>query len=101
MTGARAVWTEGSQWRVIREGARLSGMVSGGPGWMRGWGRPLVVGEVVTCVGFKMGWGSDSIPEAMFSTPDSIEARASFVNINPQVGMWQPYPQDGYLERVE
>jgi hypothetical protein len=42
MTGARAVWTEGSQWRVIREGARLSGMVSGGPGWMRGWGRPLV-----------------------------------------------------------
>lgn len=97
---ARDIWTPGSQWRVVQEGARLSGMVNKGA-WHQGWGRVLAVGEVVTCEGFKMGWGSDAIAEVMFSTPDSIEARAAFVNINPQAGMWRAWPMDGYLERIE
>jgi hypothetical protein len=98
---ARDTWIAGSLWRVVREGASLSGMTPGDGPWMRGWGRDLAVGEVVVCLGIHSGWGSDPVPEAHFATEDSIEARASFVNILPQGGMWQAWPVDGYLERIE
>ena len=84
----------GAVFRVIEAGARLSGMepVHGGH---RGWSRDLVLGEEITCLGMTMGWGSDSIPCVHWQ----VEGKA-FVRVRPEVGLWQPWPVPGFLERV-
>lgn len=95
------VWVKGRRFRVIAPGAKLSGLVSIGPSAWRGWDQSLTVGDVIECLGFVMGWGSDNIPQAMFRTEESMEAKASYVHFYPEKGMWSPYPREGFLEPVE
>lgn len=94
-------FVEGRKFRVIAEGASLSGLVSIGNSAWTGWSMPLPVGEVIECEGMKMGWGSDNIPQAMFSHASTKAAHASFVQFVPEAGFWQAWPADGYLEPVE
>jgi len=93
-------WQAGRRFRVIREGARLSGMVPMDiPNALQSWGRPLEVGEIIESRGFIMGWGSDSLPEVNFTAAD-VPDNARHVHLYPSAGMWMPWPADGYLEEV-
>jgi hypothetical protein len=93
-------YTEGKKFRVIKEGAKLSGLVPGNGPWHNGWGRDLVVGEVITCRGFQWGWGSDPGQEVFF-TADNMPPHASYVKVTPTVyGAMTSWPQDGYLEEI-
>jgi len=96
----RQLYTEGRKFRVIREGARLSGLVPSGPSAHRGYGFDLHVGDVITCTGWSMGWGSDSIPCTHW-TAEGIDPSAQFVDFRPTAGLWQPYPADGFVEPIE
>jgi len=98
---AREVYRKGRKFRVVREQCRLSGMTPIGPGAHQGWGQQLHLGDVIECEGFSMGWGSDSIPVVKWKTDETVTARAQFVQFVPSKGLWEPYPDDDFVEPVE
>lgn len=97
---ARKLYVEGASFRVVKEGARLEGLVTFGASAWGGWSRPLRVGEVLLCRGWLPGWGSDSIPHVQFTGKD-VPPNADWVHVWPMSGLWRPYPLEGYLEKVE
>lgn len=92
----------GMRFRVIKAGGRLQGLVpwEGQSNAWGGWTRVLHVGDVITCTGSRMGWGSDSVYSVQWEDP---EGKACYVDFHPMKGgMWGGLPPaDGYLERVE
>lgn len=98
--GPYQTWLAGTKWRVVKEGGRLSGLTPAGPSAWRGWGQQLQVGDIITCDGIKNGFGSDPVPEAHFHNDASVEAHSGSTVFRPQVGMWQAWPVDGYLELI-
>lgn len=85
----------GGKFRVIRDGASLSGWTPT-RGGHRGWSRDLQVGDVVECAGFGPGWGSDPGYGIEFKAPG-----VSSVEVRPSAGsMWSYRPADGFLEPV-
>lgn len=97
MTTPQEQYAAGKKFRVVKEGARLSGMEPK-PGYLQGWGQVLHIGDVIECAGLRGGWGSDP-------GPDTIQWRVegkSFVEFLPREGgMWGPHaPAEGYLEEV-
>ena len=92
-------YAPGAQFRVIKEGTRLIGMVPIAPHTQQGWGQALKSGDIVTCTGFGPGWGSDPGYGVEFTTPESITAHAGSCQLIPSTGgMWAERPAPGILE---
>jgi hypothetical protein len=90
-----------AQFRVVAEGARLSGWVTAGRGASQGWGQKLEVGDIITCTGLGAGMGGDPGYGVEFTSDAAKEARAFHVDFRPQVGgIWNSRPAPGYLEPV-
>lgn len=95
---ARLLYREGRRFRVVKEGARLEGIVTfgtGGTSWA-GFSRHLKVGELVQCLGWKPMMGTPS-EGAMFES-DSTPPNAVWSMVWPMNGLFQPFPMDGYLQ---
>ena len=91
------VYAPGSQFRVVREGARLSGWQPMGIGnAQRGWARDLHVGDVIVCAGFGPGWGSDPGFGIEFTDPE--RGLVEFWPVTGGVFAYRPAP--GYLVPV-
>lgn len=90
----------GARYRVLRPGARLSGMMPTGPYCQKGWRRDLEPGDVLTYKGRSMTFG-DGVPAMKWAGPDG-EWLANDCTIWPyQGGMWGGMvPMDGLLEEV-
>ena len=102
--GLREDWPEGQEFRVVKDGAFLDGMVPTHPSAFSGWKYDLPVGAVITCLGYRRGWGSDPGPDIVqWSCHESKRVHASFVEFRPQGGktIYDSRPMDGYLEKVE
>jgi hypothetical protein len=102
MSTIRADWPRGKQFRVVQSGAWLSGMVPIGVGnAYQGWRQDLSIGDVITCLGFSPGWGSDPGYGIHFTTEQAEQARACFVEFRPMAGgLFDYHPMDGWLESV-
>lgn len=106
MAGVKDGLTPGARFRVVKEGARLRGMVSAGPGASGFADRPLAVGDTIVCRGYGPGWGSD--PGYGYHWVDDELAHATFHPSPPSdpSGRWTGsvfsygQPQVGYLEPV-
>ena len=83
---------EGKEYRVLKDGARLSWQVAMGPSCWQGADKKLAVDDVITYTGAKMGWGSDNIPLENFT--DGKAAGEFWPNNWGRV-------EDGWLEPVE
>lgn len=92
------VYEPGQSYRVIREGAYLSGWQQSTQGnYQTGWRRDLAVGDVIVCAGFGAGWGSDPGFGVEFRDPE-----VGLVEFQPLIGGPFNYrPEPGYLEVVD
>jgi hypothetical protein len=95
-----STYEAGQKYRVIREGARLTGMVPVAPYCQQGWSKQLHVGDVITCAGSGMTFG-DGVPALKWKDEDG-EWLANDCTFQPvQGGMWSgQIPEDGYLQQV-
>lgn len=90
---------KGEQYRVTKPGASLSGWKPVAPYCQDGWGRPLEVGEILTCAGTSMSQG-DGVPLVKWLDKDG-EWVANDCEFHPSVGgMWALRPDSSYLELV-
>lgn len=95
-------YEQGKKYRVIKEGARLSGMRPVAPYCQEGWGMELAVGAVLTCDGTSMTFG-DGVPALKWKDADG-NWLANDCLFRPIKGdaMWGgQLPADGYLEPEE
>jgi hypothetical protein len=94
----------GARYRVIREGAQLSGWRSIAPYTQQGWNRPLRVGEILRYEGLHYSGGSDGFDLEKF-TPENphhdYEAFAEFHPTADPADIWTTRPDPSYLERVD
>lgn len=97
---AREIYHSGAQFRVVREGARLEGVVTWGEKHWAGYARSLNVGEIVTCNGWREGMAGGGVMEANF-TVDGAPWNALWIQVWPQASLWRPWPMDGFLEPIE
>lgn len=101
MKTARSKYEKGKKFRVIKAGARLSGYKPTAPYCQTGWGRPLEVGEVITCAGESMTFG-DGVPAIKWLDADGKWIANDCIFSPVQGGMWGGQaPEDGYLEPVD
>jgi hypothetical protein len=86
--------------RVIREGARLTGMVPVAPYTQQGWSKQLHVGDVITCAGSGMTFG-DGVPALKWKDENGQWLANDCIFQPVQGGMWSgQIPEDGYLQEV-
>jgi hypothetical protein len=97
--GAMEVYYTGARFRVIKEGARFEGIVTWGEKHYAGWSRPLEVGEIIECNGWREGLAGGGFMEANF-TAERVPDNARWVQVWPQASLWRPWPLDGYLEPI-
>lgn len=96
---ARDTFVAGRRFKVIKEGARLEGIVTFGDHAWAGYAKTLQVGEIVTCNGWREGM-SGGAEEANF-TAAGVPWNALWVQVWPQDGLWRPWPMDGVLEPLD
>jgi hypothetical protein len=90
-------WAPDQEYRVVKEGAYLTGWKSSGTSSWGSWRRDLEVGEVIVCAGFGAGFGSDPGFGVEFRDPE-----VGLTEFHPWVGGAFNYrPEPGYLEPVE
>lgn len=97
---ARTLYREGRKFRVLRDGARLEGIVTfgtGGTAWA-GFSRVLKVGDVITCLGWKPMMGTPQ--EGVNFESDTTPENAVWSTVWPLNGLFQPFPMEGFLEWV-
>lgn len=95
-------YERGRKFRVVAEGVTMRGLVTAGRSAWSGWSAPLAVGDVVECLGFGPGWGSDPGYGVHWTSDTAREAGASHVEIHPGVGGIFDYrPKPGILEPME
>lgn len=95
MTALRDQYPAGSRHRVLRDGARLTGLVPK-PGYQQGWSCHLAAGDVIEAAGYGPGWGSDPGYGIHFRVPG-----VNFAEFQPsQGGAFNFGPADGWLEAV-
>lgn len=89
-------YVAGARFRVIKEGARLSGMKPM-PGYFQGWGVDLHVGDVIETTDWGAGWGSDPGYGIHVKVPG-----INFAEFRPSGSTyWMIYwPDRSYLEQV-
>jgi hypothetical protein len=99
MSSVRERWPAGAQFRVVQEGAYLSGWkrhpnISGA---FRGWQQDLRIGDVINCLGVGAGFGSDPGYGVHWHVPG-----VNSVEFNPSTGSAFSYePAPGYLVPVD
>lgn len=90
---------DGQRWKVIKEGARLSGWRPCGPGAQEGWGLDLPIGAIISCKGRSMS-GGDGVPLIKWADENGKHL-AGDCEFHPHAGgMWASAPTDGYLELI-
>lgn len=96
-------YAPGKKFRVIRDGAYLTGMKPAGPSALTGWRQDLSVGDVIECTGFGAGWGSDPGFGVEWTSDRAKAEHASGIEFKPSGGhwCWSYHPADGYLEPEE
>jgi hypothetical protein len=87
---------KGSKWRVVKEGASLSGMRHSGGSSFTGWTEPLQVGVVLTCEGTQRGFGDGPMEVVVWRSPTGNQG----VNAEFSPGCWGS-PNGDYLEPFE
>lgn len=92
-------YAPGAKFRVLKHCSMNGFKPSGHPGALDGWRQALEPGDIITCLGYGPGWGSDPGYGVEF-TSDAAEAVGAFhLDINPQAGgIWDYRPQPGLLE---
>lgn len=99
-TGVR--YAPGAKFRVIAEGARLSGWKPYAPSAFQGWSQTLHVGDVIECTGYGAGFGSDPGYGVEWTSEQARADHASSVDFRPQIGgAWAYRPGPGFLEPVK
>jgi hypothetical protein len=94
-------YAPGRRFRVVREGLKLTGWQPK-PGYQQGWGQDLHVGDVITCLGWGPGWGSDPGYGIEWTSEEAEKVRANSLDTWPSVGgAWGYRPPVGYLEPIE
>lgn len=92
------------RFRVLAEGCRIIGMTYAYSGAYNGGSHALQAGEIVTCLGMRMGWGSDSVQYVQFEATDDASGKPVLYGqfVPGQGGMWGGMPpRDGTVELVE
>lgn len=93
-------YERGRQYRVIKGGAQLSGVVPK-PGYRIGDSVPLSVGDVITCDGKYNGFGSDPGYYMHFHSDTTLNKGMADVHFVPCWNLiWDGTPLDGYLEPI-
>jgi hypothetical protein len=89
----------GRKFRVIKEGAGLTGMkpITGG---YQGWGMKIAVGTVLTCAGRAWTFG-DGVPVIKWLDENGKFIAADCEFVPSTGGMWSRCPDVAYLEAVE
>jgi hypothetical protein len=105
MIAAKAVagshcFKQGQKFRVIKDGARLEGLIIFGKTNWSGWSRRLTVGEVLVCNGEENGWDSSTVKLITFNGA-RVPENARYVTVWPMAGLWSPWPMAGYLELID
>lgn len=91
----------GRKYRVIKEGAQLTGMQPAGPNCQQGWSQKLQVGDVLTYAGQSMTFG-DGVPAMKWKDAAGQWIANDCLFRPAQGGMWGgQVPEDGYLEPVD
>jgi hypothetical protein len=93
-------YEKGRRYRVVKAGAKLSGMKPVAPYCEQGWGKELEIGEVITCAGTAMTFG-DGVPAMKWHDADGRWLANDCLFSPVKGGMWGgQVPEDGYLEEV-
>ena len=95
----RELYPTGQRFRVVKAGARFVGIVSFGASAWAGWSKPLAVGDVITCDGWRPGM--DNTPEAVNFSGGVVPDNALWAQVWPMSGLFRPYPMEGYLEPID
>lgn len=94
-------FTQGRRFRVVKDGAALTGMVAAGVGMWRPLRMELPVGSIITCLGRAMSWGSDGVPVIVWGDQDGV-AFAPDAEFSPRVGdLWVSVPDPDFLNVLE
>jgi len=92
---------KGKRYRVIKSGARLTGMQPIRTGSFQGWRMDLAVDDIITCLGKSMTMG-DGVPALKWADENGAPLANDCLFKPTQGGMWSgQVPEDGYLEEVQ
>lgn len=95
----RELYVADRKFVVIREGARLEGILQHGDKFWSGWARKLHLGEVITCEGWKPGM--DTQMEGVNWIPSrQPEGNLLWCQVWPINGLFTPWPLPGYLKAL-
>lgn len=91
------MYEAGKKYRVVKEGARLTGMQPTAPYVQQGWSKDLHVGDVLTCAGSSMTRG-DGIPALKWKDENGEWLSNDCLFEPVQGGLWGgQVPAEGYL----
>ncbi|AWN07818.1 hypothetical protein HOT31_gp148 [Microbacterium phage Hendrix] len=94
----RELYVADRKFAVVREGARFEGIVEHGKYWS-GYSRPLELGEVIVCEGWKPGMDTDQ--EGVNWTGARMpEGTLLWCQVWPINGLFTPWPLPGYLKAL-
>lgn len=97
------LFVEGRHFKVVKPNARLEAILQFGPELISGWSRPLQVGEVLTCAGWRMGMdcGPGCVPQLEVNWHHRfLPPNAQWAQVWPMAGLFLPFPMPGFLEPV-
>lgn len=94
----RELYVPGRKFMVVRDIARFEGIVAHGEKFWSGWSRPLRVGEVITCEGWKPGM--DTEQEGVNWRARRVPENALWCQVWPPQGLFTPWPMDGLLRAL-
>ena len=94
-------YEKGKQYRVIKDGAHLSGMRPVAPYTHQGWRMNLSLGQVITCDGTSMTFG-DGVPALKWSDENGnyLASDCLFSPVKGDIIWGGQVPADGFLEAV-
>lgn len=95
----RKVYVQDRRFQVVRWGARFEGIVQFGENAWAGWSRPLELGEVITCDGWKPGMGGG--PEGVNWTAPRVPEGILWCQVWPMHGLFTPWPMEGFLRPLD
>lgn len=94
-------YEKGRRYRVVRDGARLTGMQPIDRNAQQGWRKDLVVGDILTCLGTSMTRG-DGVPALKWGDETGQWMANDCIFSPVSGGIWSgQVPVDGYLEEVQ
>ena len=94
----REVYVEGGRYQVRSSIARLEGIRLFGDKHWAGWSRPLVMGEVLICDGWKPCMDTDA--EGVNWRGPRIPDDLLWCQVWPIQGLFTPWPMDGIMKRM-